>query len=371
VADGPPRIGIDATPLASGHAVRGIGRYVGGLIEALSASSPEWAASNVGVLTSSTASGLPLVRWRTVRSPWRPQDLDPMLAPIADRLAIRRSPPRAWHHTDPTVPASPLADSRTVVTVYDLIPLRDARVLARIRPHRRWAYRRYLDLVRRARGVIAISATTADDIEGLLGVPRDRIAIVTPLVTDLGGANDSSATPATRQLLFVGVPEPHKRPELTVATLAELVRRGHDARLVFVGPHPPDARRHIAEAAEAGGVAGRIDHPEPVDDDRLGRLYAASTLLATSSVEGFGLPPVEAILAGGRVAATPIAAYRESVAGIACFAASDDPAALADAVELTWRVTPTDEQRASLRERFGSRGVAADLRAAYRQFELA
>jgi hypothetical protein len=129
------RVGVDATPLATGHAIQGIGRYVGGILDAAGTAEPDWARTKLGLLLlKGQAAPIDAAVWRTRRSPIRPQDLDPVVSSVADRIALRGRRPYAWHHTDPTNPWSPLPAERTIVTVYDLIPFREPTVMARIRP---------------------------------------------------------------------------------------------------------------------------------------------------------------------------------------------------------------------------------------------
>jgi glycosyltransferase involved in cell wall biosynthesis len=369
---GHPLVGIDATPLSSGHSVRGIGRYLGGMLAAVATADPVWAETQLGTLLAGGQSA-PLAgrSWRTHRARWRGQDLDPLIAAVADRFAIRRSRPFGWHHTDPRLPASPLPHERTIVTVYDLIPLRDAEVAATVRAHRAFVYRRYLDLVRRACGVVAISRTTAEDVGALLGVPPERIRIVPPHIPRPARALETSRTDAVGdRFLFVGVPDPHKRAGLAIETVAELDRRGHRAELVLVGTHPAPARYRLERRAAELGLAQRVSFRDRVDDASLTKLYTSSILLATSSIEGFGLPPVEALLAGGRVVAAPIAAYRENVGALAVFAADATPRAMADAVEAAADVRPPDSDIDALADRFAPAVVTAALRAAYADFGL-
>lgn len=366
------RVGIDATPLAGGHAIRGIGRYLDGVLRALGSVEPDWARDRVGLLeVAGQAVPIETLVWRTRRSPIRPQDVDVLVAPVADRWAIRRSRPRGWQHTDPSLPWSPLGIDRTVVTVYDLIPLAEPAVLARIRPHRRVAYQRYVELARRARGVIAISETTAAEVVARLGIPRSRIRVVPPWVEPPAHAPVATFDPAAPlRLLFVGVPDPHKRPQLAIDTLAELGRRAIAAELDFVGVHPPRDRQALIERIAAGGLTGRVHFHDRVDDSDLARRYASGILLATSSVEGFGLPPVEAVLAGGRVVATSAAAYRETLEGTVPFARDDTAGALADAVVEAAAAAPTAAARADLRRRF-SPGATADALIAAQQYFFA
>lgn len=362
-------MGVDATPLAGGHAVRGIGRYLGGILGAVATVEPEWTRTSLGLLLlKGQAAGIDASTWRTSRSAIRPQDLDPIIAPIADRVALRGRRPRAWHHTDPTTPSSPHPAERTIVTVYDLIPLREPAVMARIRPHRRFVYRRYLGLARAAAGIIAISASTAADVVELLGVPEERIRIVPPFVGPSvagSGIEEPGVRPSAR-FMFVGIPEPHKRPMLAIDAFAELVRRGVDAELAFAGIHPATLRAELQQRVSAARLESRVRYLGRIDDAELTRRYASSVLVATSSIEGFGLPLVEAILAGGRVAATPIVAYREAVGDAATFAADDSVGAVADAMDAALGRSPSAADRARLAERFGAPAVAAALLSAYR-----
>ena len=366
-------VGFDATPLASGHAVRGIGRYLGGLIEAMDQDDPVWTRSRLGLLCRrGQRLPIPARGWQTWRSPVRPQDLDLFGASIADRWAIRRRAPQVWHHTDPTVPWSPLPADRTIVTVYDLIPLRVPSMLGEMRPHRRWAYERYLRLVREARLTVAISETTAADVVELLDVSPVRIRVVPPHIVPRGDADSADAVdPATvngrepAQFLFVGVPQPHKRPLLAIDAFAAVVRRGLDAELSFAGSHPVPLRAALETRARALGVSERIQYLGRIDDTELERRYRRSVLVATSHIEGFGLPIVEALLAGGRVAATPNAAFREAAGGAVSFSDDESPDAVADAMIDALEREPAPAQRRELADRFTGAVAATALRSVY------
>lgn len=365
-----PAMGVDATPLATGHAVRGIGRYLGGVLTAVAIVEPDWTRANLGLLLLPRQEA-PIAGsiWRTRRSRLRPQDLDPLIALAADRLAIRGRRPSAWHHTDPTNPSSPIPPSRTIVTVYDLIPLRDTAVMGSIRPHRRAAYRRYLRLVRSASGIVAISGSTATDLIELLGIEPERIRIVPPHVPAPGAGKSEPAgatADARARFLFVGVPEPHKRPMLAIEAFAKVVQSGIDAEFVFAGIHPAALREGLRQRVATLGLGSRVRYLDRIDDGDLTRRYASSVLVATSSIEGFGLPLVEAILAGGRVAATPTAAYRDAVDDAATFAADDSAGAMADAMALALDRPSSDADRARLAARFSATATSAALMTAYR-----
>lgn len=369
-----PLIGIDATVLASGHGIRGIGRYVGGLLSALACERPDWLAGPLSTLVVAGQTPLTATSWRTRRASIRPHDLDIILARAFDARAVGRRRPRVWHHTDPSIPWSPLPKNRTLVTVYDLIPLDEPELLARMRPHRRLAYRRYLRLIQQAAGVVAISETTARQVIRRLDVPRERILVVPPYVqlgasrelqiTD-SAAPDAEGTIGEPTFLFVGIPEPHKRPELAIDSFAEYVTLGCPGRLVFVGYHPAGTRRILMKRAAHLGMERRTQFLDRVGDGALRELYAGATLLALSRVEGFGLPPAEALLAGGRVVATPCEAYDEVLGGGAVRSADATPRSIAAAMVAALNRTPDPGAAATITNRFGAHSVATALIEAY------
>jgi glycosyltransferase involved in cell wall biosynthesis len=367
---GHPAIGIDVTPLTSGHGIRGIGRYVAGLLEALGREEPEWCAEQLGVLVDGAAGPTwPSARtWRTRRAAIRPQDVGWLASAVFDRLAIRGSSPRLWHQTDPGSPFSPVPARRTIATVYDLIPLRDPAVMHRIRPHRRIPYRIYLRNVGKSRLVIAISETTAMDVREVLGVPAERVRVVYPAVVPSTGAGTPKAADGGSEpdFLFVGVPDPHKRPDLAIDALVAFRRINHSGRLTFVGFHPDRDRARLVARARTASVADAVVFRDLVSDRELTALYASSTLMALSRIEGFGLPPVEALLAGGRVIAAREPIYEEVLGDAACYAAEASPDAIAEAMLIATQSTPPIAALRRLEARFSWRATADALLAAYR-----
>jgi glycosyltransferase involved in cell wall biosynthesis len=373
-------VGLDATLLASGHAIRGIGRYLQGVTEALLREEPQWCLDHLGLLLvkgqtwpASTGWSARMV-WTRHSPRFRPQDVGWAWAAIADRAALGRRRPALWHQTDPGAPVSPLPMQLTITTSYDLIPLHEPEVMARIRAHRRIVYKLYLRNLRRARIVVAISETTADDLVETLRIPRDRIRVVYPVVESLAGrgqgpasAGVAGATPddAGPRFLFVGIPDPHKRPDLAVAAFARFRAAHHDGRLTFAGYQPHAVRQRLRDQSEALGVAGAVDYVDRVDDRTLAAMYASAVLLSLSRREGFGLPPVEALLTGGQAVAVPGTIYDE-VLGDACIRAeSDDPDAIARAMLVACDSRPDSVALERLQARYSPRAASAALRAVY------
>lgn len=368
----PPRVAtivVDTTPLSSGHGIRGIGRYLDGVVGALVREEPAFVEARVRFLVDAgqdpPADGLALIP--TTRARVRPQDLGWAVAAIADRRAARGLGPAWWHQTDPMLPWSPVPRERTLATAYDLIPLHEAAVWRAIRPHRRLLYRAYLGALRKARGIVTISTETAADLQRTLGIPADRIRVVPPAIVVPAPGVPAALDPDAPLLLFVGVMDTHKRPELALEALAAVRRRKPGATLAFVGPSPAGRVVGLQRRAAALGLADAVAFRGRVPDEELAALYRRGILLAVSRIEGFGLPPVEAILAGGRAVAVPRAIYHEVLGGAATYALSDQPAAIADAVEGALTDPVSDPQRTALAARFAPRTSAARLRAAYEE----
>jgi glycosyltransferase involved in cell wall biosynthesis len=367
-------VAFDATALAdppgyvSGHMLRGIGRYIANLLSALQVERADWSDAHLRPVV--TTSNPPIDGGRPIytrRPRLRRQDIGWWTAWIADRVAIAGQGVALWHGLDPNMPLSPLPARRTVMTAYDLIALHEPSAMAQIRPHRRLVYRLYLRRLRSARLVIAISEVTARDLRATLGIAPERIRVIYPAVPlPPPAVRAADAHGQGRDLLFVGVPDPTKQPELALATLAACRARGHQVRLRFAGYHRPGDRARLTALAAGLGVSDSVEFLGRVDDSRLTELYRSSVLLALSHIEGFGLPPVEALLAGGRVVAGEAPVYRETLGDAADYSRSPSGDGLADAYEAALS-RPEETPPPALVERHSPRATAAALVSAYQE----
>lgn len=171
-----------------------------------------------------------------------------------------------------------------------------------------------------------------------------------------------------RFLLTVAQHRKNKNLGLLLSAFAEL--RGRDVEvadlsLVIVGgdgPETPYLERLVRQLSLEKHVVFR----KALTDPALCWLYRNCVLVvAPSTIEGFGLPVVEALRCGSRVLCSDIPAFRE-VAGKTChyfnLGVKSPAVALANSMRIAMRERP---QGSPQLERFSSRNVAAQYVALY------
>jgi glycosyltransferase involved in cell wall biosynthesis len=323
-ANGSPSL-LDATPLADGHAQRGIGAAVRGLLSGLAALPAEERPELLVRHGQAVPEGFAV---RAVRWPrWPSHRLpDPWPALVGERLV--RDPRRLFHATTPALVPSG-ADAAVVATCYDLIPACFPReFLGAGRVAEAAAYRRYLRRLRGARLVLVPSAETGADAVRLAGVDPGRVRVV-PLAAPLAHPA-RGPVPQEPYVLLVGGIEPHKNAALALAAIAACPS---GVRLVLAGPWSARRLARLRRGAHDLGVDARVDWLGFVDAGRLAALRAgALAALVPSRKEGFGFPVLEAMAAGVPVLASDTPALREVGGDAARYLPADAPAAWAAAI---------------------------------------
>jgi glycosyltransferase involved in cell wall biosynthesis len=226
---------------------------------------------------------------------------------------------------------------------------------------------------RRAGAVLALSRTAAGEIVDALGVPAERVRVVSPAPEPVFHARPGADARVAdrhglrRYCLAVGDLGPRKN----LATLAAAVRRlgNPDLRLALAGREARGSREVLGDA--------RVTWLGRVDDESLADLYAAAAVTAFPSLhEGFGLPAVEALACGSPLVVSDRGALPE-VVGDAAIVTAPTVEAVAEGLRAALepgtaeRLRDAGPERAALysrartgREAWAALGVTADPAAA-------
>ncbi len=232
-----------------------------------------------------------------------------------------------------------VAHKPVLPVIYDLSHLRfpQAHPTERIE----WLEKRLTSLAA-APYVQTISQFSKREIVSLLGVAADRITVTYP-APDVYFRPDADADDARlakfdvkpfQYLLAVGTREPRKNLK-TVAEAYAALPAATQARfpVLWVGPSGW-GDISLSPAGERAKQLGRIGLVGYVSNRDLAALYRNTTLFVMSSVyEGFGMPVVEAMACGARVALSKIPVFEEVAGGSARYVDPMDVVGWRDAIE--------------------------------------
>ena len=209
---------------------------------------------------------------------------------------------------------------KSVVILYDLIPLSEPKVYMPNPVVRQWYYRK-LESLRYADVILAISDYSMRDAVTRLGLDPNRcvnISAAADLITPEGLTSGSSEGDRSSELipdnavLYVGGFDIRKNVDKLVDAYSRLplaIRQSYP--LVLAGKIGDVNRYRLMRVAKKSGLAANDLHfTGYVSDESLVALYRSCRLFVfPSSHEGFGLPPLEAMHHGAAV----IAAARTSL----------------------------------------------------------
>ncbi len=205
-----------------------------------------------------------------------------------------------------------------VVTVYDMIPEVHPELFPKGNPHR---FKR--EFVAAADLVICISEVTRLDLMRIYGTPSDKIVVI-PLGVDMStfkpGRKRHPGLPS-RYVLFVGQRGAYKDFS-TLARAFALADLPEDVKLVAVGGGKFSPREH--SNLHELGISQRTVHLNLSDAQLVSAFSNADCFVFPSTIEGFGLPTLEAMASGCPTVLADVETHRE-VGGPAAryFTASD------------------------------------------------
>ncbi len=265
-----------------------------------------------------------------------------------------------------------------IVTIYDLAVDRLGIPSRKLFGQRRSFLRTQRTALRASR-VVTISEQSTTDIVELFGVPRERIAIVSPAVSpEFAPVADAGVIAAVNArygihrgayVLSGGGAEPRKNIAMLVEAFGRAPRLRETMKLVIVGGMDRGGGA-IREAVVRAGVESVVVFPGHVPLDDLWALYTGCALFAFPSLyEGFGMPPLEAMACGAPVVCSNASALPEAVGEAALLVDPRDPGGWAQAMTRVVEETALREElcrRGALRAKvFSWEQSARDLLAVY------
>jgi glycosyltransferase involved in cell wall biosynthesis len=258
-----------------------------------------------------------------------------------------------------------------ILVVHDLIPLRLPRLYLLTKPA--WAAKYLLSMAAAAIGadrIVAVSDATARDVARLLR--REATDVVYPCLPEPYSppepdhAPDPFASPAQHPyFVYNGGADPRKNVAVLLRAFAALQHEVPEVELVLLGSDMGWLRPLIQEL----GIGSRVRLPGFVDEAAKMRLiHDALALVYPSTIEGFGLPVVEALAAGTPVICGTGGALPEVGGDAVSYVRPVTPAVLAAALrsavtaagarsEADARDEPRARNEASARSEASARGL--------------
>ena len=188
--------------------------------------------------------------------------------------------------------------------------------------------------IKRAEAIIAVSEFSKSELISRLGVDAQKVTVIyNGLDHEVFNLDGLSAKAPSPYALYVGSERPRKNLNRLVQALA-LVRRKHpDVVLVKVG----DVGRDKSFAHSWRDAAKELRVPVifvgKTSDIALASWYrGASVLVFPSLMEGFGLPPVEAMACGCPVVVSELPIFREIIGSAGWFVDPLNPESIAEGI---------------------------------------
>ena len=188
--------------------------------------------------------------------------------------------------------------------------------------------------IHRSRHIIAVSEYTKQAILKHFRVKSQKITVIHNGVkepSDGRGVSLRSLGVVEPYVLAVGNRYPHKNLETLIQAFVPVFAKHTSASLVLAGRHDVFTHRLMKLIDKLGLPDHAVRFVDLPADDELGALYRHASLLAfPSRIEGFGIPPLEAMHVGTPVMSSDASCLPEILGDAATFVDPDDDVKMAE-----------------------------------------
>ncbi len=219
-----------------------------------------------------------------------------------------------------------------ILVVHDLIPL----FYPEEAPRRRSYYEKLLPhVLKHAAAVIAVSHHARNDLLQHYSLNPNRVHVayngVLQNSDDQPPGSRPGGFPSEPYFLFVGTFSPRKNLETLIRALAKA--RDHVRESLLIVAYPDKWSTGNLRLAEELGLGNRIVHMCGLTNQEMSFVYGhATALFLLSEYEGFGFPPIEAMLAGTPAVVSDSTALAEVAGDAALKIGAHDVDAAAEAM---------------------------------------
>jgi glycosyltransferase involved in cell wall biosynthesis len=283
--------------------------------------------------------------YRTIRLPWRTEarGLRVLTQQVVVPLVSGLVQPDVLF--DPVDTAAVLAPVPVVTSMHSSHINLTGQQMSRLRSVYNQVFLR-LTAYRSTR-LIAISAFVRESLTDVLSIAESQIEVVHHGGGVVEKARSNGWTPDEKRsggIFFISTLYPHKNADQLIRAYACLRRRHSDAPPLTIaggdtdGESPTETqgteRRRLADLAKELGVDDHVRLPGRISDDELLDYLATERLMVfPSSLEGFGLPALEAMQSGLPLVASNRTSVPEVVGKGGLIVDPEDVEAMADKIE--------------------------------------
>lgn len=224
---------------------------------------------------------------------------------------------------------------KQVITVHDLLPIIYPEEYPRIRHYMRFLLPK---VIKNSLRVVCISENTKRDLIKYYGIEDDdKIAVVHPGVNprrfEIDEKIGKDLTRGKKYVLYVGALRRYKNVLRLIKAMERI--KSFNTVLLIVGDNRGGYYKELIDYVKTRRLETLVNFLGYVDDKTLANLYyGARAFIFPSLYEGFGLPPLEAMLCGCPVVASRTSSIPEACGDAALYFDPEDVEDMAEKIRL-------------------------------------